>query len=40
MQAVIVDTDVLSFIFKGDTRADLYEPQSAGFDQLYDGRRA
>ena len=30
MQAVIVDTDVVSFIFKGDTRADLYEPHLAG----------
>ncbi len=30
MQAVIVDTDVVSFIFKSDTRADLYEPHLVG----------
>lgn len=26
MPVVIVDTDVVSYIFKGDTRGDLYEP--------------
>jgi tRNA(fMet)-specific endonuclease VapC len=30
MRAVIVDTDVVSFIFKGDTRAELYEPHLSG----------
>jgi tRNA(fMet)-specific endonuclease VapC len=30
MRAVIVDTDVVSFIFKGDTRGDLYEPHLTG----------
>ncbi len=29
MQAVIVDTDVVSYIFKQDTRASLYEPHLA-----------
>jgi tRNA(fMet)-specific endonuclease VapC len=27
---VVVDTDVVSFIFKGDTRGDLYRPHLAG----------
>lgn len=27
---VVVDTDVVSFIFKGDTRADLYRPHVDG----------
>lgn len=30
MQTVIVDTDVVSFIFKRDTRATLYEPYLNG----------
>jgi len=30
MPAVVVDTDVLSFEFKGDTRAALYHPHLAG----------
>lgn len=30
MTAVIVDTDVASFLFKEDTRADLYKPHLAG----------
>ncbi|HKQ76716.1 MAG TPA: type II toxin-antitoxin system VapC family toxin [Blastocatellia bacterium] len=29
MKALIVDTNVASFIFKGDTRADLYTPHLA-----------
>jgi tRNA(fMet)-specific endonuclease VapC len=29
MRALIVDTDVASFLFKGDTRADLYTPHLA-----------
>ena len=27
---VVVDTDVVSFFFKGDTRSDLYRPHLAG----------
>lgn len=27
---VVVDTDVISFLFKGDTRADLYRPHLEG----------
>jgi tRNA(fMet)-specific endonuclease VapC len=27
---VVVDTDVVSFLFRGDTRADLYRPHLAG----------
>ncbi len=30
MPGIAVDTDVLSFIFKGDTRADLYHPHISG----------
>jgi predicted nucleic acid-binding protein len=30
MDAVILDTDVLSFLAKGDTRATLYSPSVAG----------
>lgn len=30
MTVVIVDTDVASFLFKEDTRADLYQPHLAG----------
>ncbi len=30
MQGIVVDTDVISFIFKGDTRADLYDPHLVG----------
>jgi predicted nucleic acid-binding protein len=30
MTAVIVDTDVASFLHKGDTRGDLYQPHLAG----------
>ena len=30
MRAVIVDTDVVSYIFKGDTRGALYEPHLTG----------
>lgn len=30
MPAIIVDTDVASYIFKEDTRGDLYEPHLAG----------
>jgi predicted nucleic acid-binding protein len=30
MPAVVVDTDVVSFGFKGDTRAQLYHPHLAG----------
>lgn len=26
MKKLIVDTDVISYLFKGDTRADLYRP--------------
>ena len=29
---VVVDTDVMSYVFKHDTRADLYEPHLAGKD--------
>lgn len=28
--AVVVDTDVISFQFKGDSRASLYDPHLAG----------
>jgi hypothetical protein len=28
--AVLVDTDVFSFVFKGDTRGDLYLPHLSG----------
>ena len=28
--SVVVDTDVVSFIFKGDSRADLYDPHLVG----------
>lgn len=28
--AVVVDTDVVSFLFKGDTRAELYRPHLSG----------
>lgn len=34
MQAVLVDTDVVSFLFKRDTRAALYEPHLNGTLQL------
>ena len=34
MQAVLVDTDVVSFLFKRDTRATLYEPHLNGTLQL------
>jgi hypothetical protein len=27
---VVVDTDVVSFLFKGDTRSDLYRPHLEG----------
>jgi tRNA(fMet)-specific endonuclease VapC len=30
MRVVIVDTDVASFLFKGDTRGDLYTPHLEG----------
>lgn len=30
MPVVIVDTDVVSYLFKGDTRGDLYEPHLVG----------
>ena len=30
MPAVVVDTDVVSFLFKADTRADLYRPHLTG----------
>ena len=30
MQAVLLDTDVFSFVFKQDTRAALYKPDFAG----------
>jgi len=30
MDSVIVDTDVLSYLFKGDTRAELYRPHLHG----------
>ena len=30
MTAVIVDTDVVSFLMKGDTRAELYRPHLEG----------
>jgi tRNA(fMet)-specific endonuclease VapC len=30
MRAIIVDTNVASFLFKGDTRANLYTPHLAG----------
>ena len=30
MRVVIVDTNVASFLFKGDTRGDLYEPHIEG----------
>ena len=30
MRVVIVDTNVASFLFKGDTRAELYEPHIEG----------
>jgi tRNA(fMet)-specific endonuclease VapC len=28
--AIVVDTDVLSYLFKGDTRGDLYRPHLDG----------
>lgn len=31
---VVVDTDVLSYVFKHDTRAELYEPHLAGKDWI------
>jgi tRNA(fMet)-specific endonuclease VapC len=31
---VVVDTDVMSYVFKHDTRADLYEPHLAGKDLI------
>lgn len=34
MQAVLVDTDVVSFLFKHDTRAGFYEPHLSGTLQL------
>lgn len=30
IQRLVVDTDVISFLFKGDTRAKLYEPHLNG----------
>ncbi|HKP10537.1 MAG TPA: PIN domain-containing protein [Blastocatellia bacterium] len=30
ISGLVVDTDVVSFIFKGDTRGDLYRPHLAG----------
>ncbi len=30
MAAVVVDTDVVSFLFKRDTRAEIYEPRLQG----------
>ncbi len=30
MRAIIVDTNVASFLFKGDTRANQYTPHLAG----------
>ncbi len=30
MATVVVDTDVLSYLFKGDSRGDAYRPHSAG----------
>jgi len=30
MSSRVVDTDVVSFVFKGDTRAGLYDPHLAG----------
>ena len=29
ISSVVVDTDVISFVFKGDTRAELYQPHLA-----------
>lgn len=34
MNAVLVDTDVVSFIFKLDTRGTLYEPHLSGVGQF------
>jgi tRNA(fMet)-specific endonuclease VapC len=34
MARVVVDTDVFSFVFKGDSRAALYQPHLTG-NQLY-----
>ena len=31
---VVVDTDVMSYVFKHDTRAALYEPHLAGKDLI------
>ena len=30
ISSVVVDTDVVSYLFKGDTRSDLYRPHIAG----------
>ncbi len=34
MDRVVVDTDVVSFLFKRDTRAELYRPHLDGKEQI------